>query len=633
MRTRPWGEHDTDYIERRGGDGPRSGDFPLLSTLGLVSRSCWRGQVLTIKGSAWDSEPAVASVEPVAPVDRIPDEERRDALRLGELLIESELVTTSRLEEALLQQSASGKRLGELLVELGAIDDFDLARVLSGRLGLPLADLRKNTPDDDAIALISESLARSHVAIPVAKTDAGLEMAMADPQDDIATKELSDAAGMPVVRMIAPPSDIRRAIDKSYRALAGVSRHVDAFLAAEAISTRTVEESDAAADAPVVQVVNLIVQQGARDRASDIHIEPQESRVRVRYRIDGALHDVLALPPNMGPSVISRIKVLAGMDIVERRKPQDGQLAIDVDGRPLDIRVATTTTIWGEKCVMRLLDKNRQLLRLDDLGMPEESHNRFSRLIRSPFGMVICAGPTGSGKTTTLYAALTEINNSERNIMTVEDPVEYVLPSINQIQIQDQAGVTFAGGLRGILRQDPDIILVGEMRDVETARIGIQSALTGHLVLTSLHGTDSAGALERFLDLGIEPFLVASSVIGVVGQRLVRRICRSCAVTYQPADEEIELYLRLGGTPKDEFLRGEGCNFCFRTGFEDRIGVYELLVVSEPMRQLIARKARHDEIQELAVAEGMRSLRDEGIQLVANDVTTISEVLRHIYAI
>ena len=344
---------------------------------------------------------------------------------------------------------------------------------------------------------------------------------------------LADAAGTNVIRMVAPPSDIRRAIDKSYRALAGVGRHVDAFLAAEAITARTVEESDAGGDAPVVQVVNLIVTQGARDRASDIHIEPQETRVRVRYRIDGALHDVLALPANMGPSVVSRIKVLAGMDIVERRKPQDGQMAVEVDGRPLDIRVATTTTIWGEKCVMRLLDKNRSLFRLGDLGMPDETHDKFSRLIRAPFGMVICSGPTGSGKTTTLYAALAEINNSERNIMTVEDPVEYVLPSIDQIQIQDQSGMTFAGGLRGILRQDPDIILVGEMRDVETARIGIQSALTGHLVLTSLHGTDAAGALERFLDLGIEPFLVASSVVGIVGQRLVRRICRYCSVPYR----------------------------------------------------------------------------------------------------
>ena len=456
--------------------------------------------------------------------------------------------------------------MGELLVELGAIDDFDLARVLSSRLGLPLADLRKDTPEDDAIALIPESLARAHVAIPVRKTEIGLQMAMADPQDDAAVQTLADAAGTSVIRMVAPPSDIRRAIDKSYRALAGVGRHVDAFLAAEAITARTVEESDAGGDAPVVQVVNLIVTQGARDRASDIHIEPQETRVRVRYRIDGALHDVLALPANMGPSVVSRIKVLAGMDIVERRKPQDGQMAVEVDGRPLDIRVATTTTIWGEKCVMRLLDKNRSLFRLGDLGMPDETHDKFSRLIRAPFGMVICSGPTGSGKTTTLYAALAEINNSERNIMTVEDPVEYVLPSINQIQIQDQSGMTFAGGLRGILRQDPDIILVGEMRDVETARIGIQSALTGHLVLTSLHGTDAAGALERFLDLGIEPFLVASSVVGIVGQRLVRRICRYCSVPYRPSDEELEFYRRAGGPAKEEFWRGEGCNFCFRTG-------------------------------------------------------------------
>ena len=573
------------------------------------------------------SQPTVASVDPVE------DVASGGVPRLGELLVESQLVSSSRLDEALLQQAASGKRLGELLVELGAIDDFDLARVLSSRLGFPLADLRKDTPEDDAIALIPESLARAHVAIPVRKTEIGLQMAMADPQDDAAVQILADAAGTSVIRMVAPPSDIRRAIDKSYRALAGVGRHVDAFLAAEAITARTVEESDAGGDAPVVQVVNLIVTQGARDRASDIHIEPQETRVRVRYRIDGALHDVLALPANMGPSVVSRIKVLAGMDIVERRKPQDGQMAVEVDGRPLDIRVATTTTIWGEKCVMRLLDKNRSLFRLGDLGMPDETHDKFSRLIRAPFGMVICSGPTGSGKTTTLYAALAEINNSERNIMTVEDPVEYVLPSINQIQIQDQSGMTFAGGLRGILRQDPDIILVGEMRDVETARIGIQSALTGHLVLTSLHGTDAAGALERFLDLGIEPFLVASSVVGIVGQRLVRRICRYCSVPYRPSDEELEFYRRAGGPAKDEFWRGEGCNFCFRTGFEDRVGVYELLTVTEPMRQLIARKARHDEIQELAIAEGMRTLRDGGIQLVADDATTISEVLRNIYSI
>jgi type IV pilus assembly protein PilB len=321
------------------------------------------------------------------------------------------------------------------------------------------------------------------------------------------------------------------------------------------------------------------------------------------------------------------------MNIVERRRPQDGQIAMEIDGRPLDARVATTTTIWGEKAVLRLLDKSRALLRMDELGMPEATHASFSRLIRSPFGLVICAGPTGSGKTTTLYAALAEINQSERNVMTVEDPVEYVLPSINQIQIQDQTGISFAGGLKAILRQDPDVILVGEMRDVETARIGIQSALTGHFVLTSLHATDAAGALERFLDLDIEPFLVASSVVGVVGQRLVRRICRYCRMPYEPSVEELRFYQLAGGPPKEKFWHGDGCNFCFNTGYEDRVGVYELLTVTQEMKELLMGKANHDEIHTLAVQQGMRSLRDGGIALVADDVTTISEVLRNIYTV
>src|SRR6266480_2824977 len=630
-------------IERWGIDVPRQGDLPRPTRSGRGLETCSeRNVVLRVsKDEPVAVEPAVVAEtgDPEGVPWALPDNPlATDPTRvgmpmLGELLIESQLIGSSQLEEALLQQSASGKRLGELLVELGAIDDFDLARVLATRLDLPLADLRQSTPDDDAIALVPESMARANIAIPVRRTDEGLQIAMAFPQDDPAVQQMRESAGMNVIRMLAPPSDIRRAIDKSYRALAGVSRHVDAFLAAEAITARTVTESVSGVDAPVVQVVNLIITQGVRDRASDIHIEPQDARVRVRYRIDGALHDVLALPANMGASVISRIKVLAGMDIVERRKPQDGQIAMEVDGRPLDIRVSTTATIWGEKSVMRLLDKNRSLFRLGDLGMPDETHDRFSRLIRAPFGMVICAGPTGSGKTTTLYAALTEINNSESNIMTVEDPVEYVLPSINQIQIQEGAGVTFAGGLKAILRQDPDIILVGEMRDVETARIGIQSALTGHLVLTSIHATDAAGALARFLDLGIEPFLVASSVIGVVGQRLVRRICRSCRAPYTPTPEELNFYRESGGAPKDLFWQGEGCNFCFRTGFEDRIGVYELLLLTEEMRQLISRKARHEEIYDLAVRQGMRTLRDGGIELVTEDVTTISEVLRNIYSV
>ena len=552
---------------------------------------------------------------------------------IGELLVERNLISSSQLAEALLQQSASGKRIGALLVELGAIDETELTKVLAAHLNLPMADLRKEVPEDAAIALVPEAIARAHTAIPLRTTDHGLQVAMVEPTDTKAIADLETAAGLPVLPVIAPASDIRRAMDKAYRALASVGRHIEAFLATEALHERSSEEQDDADAAPVVQVVNLIIQQGVRDRASDIHIEPQDSRVRIRYRIDGALHDVLALPANMGPAVVSRVKVLAGMNIVERRRPQDGQIAMEIDGRPLDARVATTTTIWGEKAVLRLLDKSRALLRLDELGMPEATHTTFSKLIRSPFGLVICAGPTGSGKTTTLYAALAEINQSEANVMTVEDPVEYVLPSINQIQIQDQVGISFAGGLKAILRQDPDVILVGEMRDVETARIGIQSALTGHFVLTSLHATDAAGALERFLDLDIEAFLVASSVVGVVGQRLVRRICRYCRAPYDPPIEERRFYDLAGGPAKETFWHGEGCNFCFRTGYEDRVGVYELLTVTQEMKELLMRKANHDEIHALAVQQGMRSLRDGGIALVADDVTTISEVLRNIYTV
>jgi type IV pilus assembly protein PilB len=552
--------------------------------------------------------------------------------KLGELLVDRNVISSTQLAEALLQQSASGKRLGALLVELGALDDIELARSLAEQLGLPVADLRHQVPEDQAIALVPESIARAHTVIPIRVADEGIELAMADPQDKEAIQRVADAARTKVRVLVAPVSDVRRAIDNSYRALTAVERHVEAFLATEAVlGVELGEQGDASDAAPVVSVVNLMIEQAVRDRASDIHIEPQDSRVRIRYRIDGALHDVLALPANMGPAVVSRIKVLAEMNIVERRRPQDGQIAMEVDGRSLDLRVSTTATIWGEKAVLRVLDKSRNLLRLGDLGMERNIHDRFSRVIRTPFGMVICAGPTGSGKTTTLYAALAEINQSEINIMTVEDPVEYVLPSVNQIQIADVAGVTFASGLKSILRQDPDVILVGEMRDVETARIGIQSALTGHLVLTSLHATDAAGALARFLDMNIEPFLVASSVVAVVGQRLVRRICRFCKARYEPSPEDLRFYSALGGPAKFEFFHGEGCNFCFQTGYEDRVGVYELLAVSEQMKELIMKRAPHDDLRSLAMQQGMRSLQDSGVQLVADDVTTISEVIKSIY--
>jgi type IV pilus assembly protein PilB len=321
------------------------------------------------------------------------------------------------------------------------------------------------------------------------------------------------------------------------------------------------------------------------------------------------------------------------MNIVERRRSQDGQFEAHVDGRSLDVRVATTATIWGEKAVLRLLDKSRSLLQLPRLGMPPETRAEFSQLIRSPFGMVICAGPTGSGKTTTLYAALSEIIDAERNIMTIEDPVEYVFPSINQIQINEQADITFAGGLKAILRQDPDIILVGEMRDVETARIAVQSALTGHFVLSSLHATDATAALHRFLDMGIESFLVASSILGIVAQRLVRRICEACKEPYDPPSDELEIYEQWGGKPKSEFFHGGGCNFCSHTGYVERVGVYELLRASEEIKALIVKQASLEELRAVALDQGMRTLRDEALRVVEEDTTTMTEVLRSIYVV
>jgi type IV pilus assembly protein PilB len=537
-----------------------------------------------------------------------------------------------------MQQSESGKRLGTLLVELGVLDERELARVLAEQLGLALVDLRQETPDPDAVAMLPETVARSQVCVPMLHVAETLIVATCDPSDDLVTL-LRQATGTDITLVIAPTRDIQRAIDNTYRTLSAVDRQVQAFQSADAVrrAANRFDPSTAAStndDAPVVQVVNLLITQGLRDRASDIHIESQDERVRVRYRVDGALHDAVALPAGMGPAIVSRIKIMAGMNIVERRKSQDGQITMDVEGRGVDIRVATTATIWGEKVVLRLLDKSRTLYRLNDLGMEPKMCAAYSKLIRSPFGMVICAGPTGSGKTTTLYGSLTDINSPDRNVTTIEDPVEYVFPAINQIQINEQAGVTFASGLRSILRQDPDIILVGEIRDAETARIAVQSALTGHFVLSSLHATDSVSALYRLLDMGVEPFLVASSVTGVVGQRLVRRICDRCKEPYKPTAEELAFFKELKGrVPAKGFKHGAGCNFCSHTGYSDRIGVYELMHVTDEMRQLIVTNPSHDAMRALAQEQGMRSLRQEAVRLIGEDVTTIAEVIRSIYVL
>jgi type IV pilus assembly protein PilB len=556
---------------------------------------------------------------------------------LAELIVRRGLANDSQVGQARIHQDQSGGALGDVLVTMGVLGERELVELLGEVIGLQVVDLRRDNPTPDAIAFVPEDVARRFRIVPLRVDEQDLLVAVAEQPSEELRHALSEVIDRPVRFVLAPESDVRWAIDSSYRAIGGVDRLVQAFEEVEGARKREAAETVAGEmvddNAPVVQVVNRILTQAKRDRASDVHIEPSQDVVRVRFRIDGALKEILMLPSAMGLGLVSRIKIMAGMNIVERRRPQDGQLTTEIDGMNTDVRVATASTIWGEKCVMRILDKNRSVLRLNELGMPEDTHETYSRLTRAPFGMVLCAGPTGSGKTTTLYATLTEVSDPSRNVMTIEDPVEFIFPSINQIQTNEQAGLTFATGLKSILRQDPDVILVGEIRDVETARIAVQSALTGHFVLSSLHATDSVSALHRFLDMGIESFLIASSVLAIVGQRLVRRICPSCKTSYTPTQEELTFYEESSGPPKQDFCHGIGCNFCGGTGYQDRIGVYELLQMTPEIKRLIVGWATQDELRRLAMKQGMRTLREEAINLVAQDVTTISEVIRSIYAL
>ena len=556
--------------------------------------------------------------------------------RLGDLLKSRGLVTAQQISAALETQERAGgvPRLGAILIEQDAVDERQISEALAEQYNLKVVDLRSVTPTPAALARLDAETARRLRALPIRVGDRGVVVALDEAPDTDTLRTLVRAVGGDLGIVLTPPSELTRALNRTYKATADVDRLVAAFELGGGRPAGGAAAAEVSFDenAPIVQVVSRLITEAVRERASDLHLEPQADGLRVRYRIDGALHEPLRLPVSMAQPLVSRIKIMAGMNIVERRRAQDGQFEFEADNRALDIRVATIPTIWGEKVVLRLLDRSRSLLELPELGMPPSTAHNFSRLIRSPFGMVICAGPTGSGKTTTLYAALNEMNDPERNITTIEDPVEYVFPDINQIQINEAADVTFAGGLKAILRQDPDIILVGEMRDVETTRIAVQSALTGHFVLSSLHATDAVAALHRLLDMGIESFLIASSVIAIVGQRLVRRICPHCAVVYTPTPDEIAFFEDAGGEAKHEFWKGEGCNHCSHTGYSDRIGVFELLQVTDEIKDLIVESAPHEKLLAVAAEQGMRTMRDEAVGLVTQDVTTISEALRRIYA-
>jgi type IV pilus assembly protein PilB len=558
-------------------------------------------------------------------------------LRIGERLLSDGLIDETQLKRALDAQRVSGYPLGFVMVNLGLLDEDTLTATLGIHLDVPIADLRNETVDPDVARLVPEEFARRNVVLPIRRDNGHLLVAMTDPMNLPLISDVRLYAGVPVVPLLATRSDIlanlsrvhsmRPRIQQAAKSLQE-SRPQLALARAASIDLNAITASS-----PAVEIVNLLITQGIRERASDIHMEPQKGYLRIRFRIDGVLQDVAHLPSATGSALASRIKIMADMNIVERRRAQDGQISMTIDGRELDIRVATLETIWGEKIVLRLLDRSRSLITLPQLGFSRAAYDAYHRMLHSPYGMILVSGPTGSGKTTSLYASINELDQQVRNIMTIEDPVEYMFENINQSQINKLADISFANGLRAILRQDPDIILVGEIRDRETAEIAVQSALTGHLVLSSLHATDAVGALLRFIDMGIDGFLIASSVIAVVAQRLVRKICDGCKVTYEPSAADIEFARSLGREAPSQLYRGRGCARCNMTGYFDRIGVFEVLVMTDQLRRQVIARASKRKLVDEAVAGGMTPLRVDAWDKVTVGVTTVSEVLRSVYII
>jgi len=551
---------------------------------------------------------------------------------LGTLLLQEEAITQAQLDQALAEQRRLNhtKRLGEILVAQRIVSEANLLKVLSRQLDCPVVDLNEQPPDRDALQIVPSEFALRHHLLPLRQTDHTLTVAMADPLDIQSMDDLRLLTGYDVEAVLASPSDIRRALEQFYMSQMIQDVKEQEQAAAEEDSLDVADLQKMAREELVIQMVNLLINQAIQDRASDVHIEPFERELRVRYRIDGVLHEVNAPPKRFHPAIISRIKILSDMDIAERRLPQDGRMRIRSSGRQIDLRVSTVPTLYGESAVMRILDKQTAMLGLPELGMFGAMFDRFRRLIQEPHGIILVTGPTGSGKTTTLYAALNEIYSPEKKIITIEDPVEYQLSGINQIQVHPQIGLTFANGLRHIVRQDPDIIMVGEIRDAETVDIAIHAALTGHLVFSTLHTNDAAGAISRLLDMGAEPYLVASSLIGSIAQRLVRINCPRCKtpITEKPVDLN-EVGITPDMTRTHPVMAGSGCPECRGVGFRGRSGLFEMLTVDDAIRQMIVKRAASNEIKQYAMRQqGMVTLLQDGRRRILAGDTTVREVLR-----
>ena len=554
--------------------------------------------------------------------------------QLGEVLLEEGLVNETQLMTALDEQIVRGTSLGRVLVELGILSEDQLVRALAAQVGMEFVDLDEFVVDRRAVQLLPGAVCRRYTVLPIAIRDDYLVLAMADPGNVMALDDVRALSRMQVHPVVAAHDNLLRGIDRHCRADGEIGELAGAL--EEATQQNEVEldltnlGSATEDDAPIVKYVNLLVTQAITDRASDIHIEPTENELRVRYRIDGVLHEMQRSPKQIQNGVISRVKILSDIDIAERRKPQDGRMSVQHNGRKIDLRVATLPTVWGEKIVMRILDNSTASLDLRDLSFGEENYEVYSESYRKPYGMILVTGPTGSGKSTTLYATLNAVSRPEINVITVEDPVEYRLPGINQVQVNPKAGLTFAGALRSILRSDPDVVLLGEIRDHETAQIAIEAALTGHLVLSTLHTNDAPSAITRLVEMGIEPFLVGSALDCVVAQRLARRLCSKCKEPYEPSDEELlaSRFPWVPGEPKPILHRPAGCTTCSRTGYRGRLALHEVMRVTEGIERHAVSGSSAADIGRTALDEGMRSLRMDGWQKVAAGDTSIEEILR-----
>ena len=554
--------------------------------------------------------------------------------RTGEILIEMEFITPQQLDQALAEQKTSRLRIGEILIEHGWLTAGQLSVALAERLGVRHLDLGAMTVDASAANLVSEKDARRYAAIPVSYLDDHtLLVAMVDPANIFAVDDLRMLTGCDIEPAIATEEDIFTQISKLRRLGDSVGENLDDQVPTGELSANEVRDIREQMDeAPIVKLVNSIMAQAADDGASDIHFEPQAKEMVVRFRNDGVLHEVMSIPRRMQAGVLSRVKIMADLDIAERRVPQDGRIGLMVGNKPIDMRVASLPTVYGEKIVIRLLDRSNVMLRLEDLGFAPKSLARYEKSFTKPYGAILVTGPTGSGKSTTLYATLNILNTPEKNIITVEDPVEYRLAGINQVQTNIKAGLTFSSGLKSILRCDPDIVMIGEIRDRETAMIAVESALTGHLVLSTLHTNNAPGALSRLTEMGVEPFLTASAVDCVLAQRLARKLCDTCREEYQPTQE----MLRRNDFPPEavedwenvKLYKPIGCARCNGTGYKGRVGIYEVMLVTEAIERLTVERKSADEISRVAQAEGMKNLREDGIEKVLQGRTTIEEIAR-----